>query len=138
RLSPSSASIAAFIANRVGDVCFIIGIMILFVSTGTFSFSQLPTAVMHMDKAVLTVAMILIFCGAIGKSAQVPLHVWLPPAMEGPTPVSALIHAATMVAAGVYMVARTFPLFSAANPAAFGVVAWIGAITAIYAASIAL
>src|SRR5205823_6462448 len=69
---------------------------------------------------------------------QVPLHVWLPPAMEGPTPVSALIHAATMVAAGVYMVARTFPLFSAANPAAFGVVAWIGAITAIYAASIAL
>src|SRR6266851_2545232 len=108
RLSPASASIEAFITNRVGDVGFIIG------------------------------AMILVFCGAIGKSAQVPLQVWLPPAMEGPTPVSALIHAATMVAAGVYMVARTFPLFAAAGPAAFQVVAWVGGITAIFAASIAL
>src|SRR6266480_1645916 len=138
RLSPSSAAIEAFIANRVGDVGFIIGIMILFVSTGTFSFSQLPTAVMHMDKTVLTIAMILIFCGAIGKSAQVPLHVWLPPAMEGPTPVSALIHAATMVAAGVYMVGRTWFIFAAADPLAFQVVAWIGGISAIFAASIAL
>jgi proton-translocating NADH-quinone oxidoreductase chain L len=82
--------------------------------------------------------MILVFCGAIGKSAQVPLHVWLPPAMEGPTPVSALIHAATMVAAGVYMVARTYPLFATANPAALQVVAWVGAITALYAALTAL
>ena len=138
RLSPSSAAIEAFITNRVGDVGFIIGIMILFVSTGTFDFSQLPTAVMHMDKTVLTVAMILIFCGAIGKSAQVPLHVWLPPAMEGPTPVSALIHAATMVAAGVYMVGRTWFIFAAADPLAFQVVAWIGGISAIFAASIAL
>ncbi len=138
RLSPASASIEAFIANRVGDVGFIIGIMILFVNTGTFNFSQLPTAVLHMDKAVLTVAMILIFCGAIGKSAQVPLHVWLPPAMEGPTPVSALIHAATMVAAGVYMVGRTWFIFAAADPLAFQVVAWIGGISAIFAASIAL
>ncbi|HWZ19444.1 MAG TPA: NADH-quinone oxidoreductase subunit L [Ktedonobacteraceae bacterium] len=138
RLSPSSAAIEAFITNRVGDVGFIIGIMILFVSTGTFSFSALPTAVMHMDKAVLTVAMILIFCGAIGKSAQVPLHVWLPPAMEGPTPVSALIHAATMVAAGVYMIGRTWFIFAAADPLAFQVVAWIGGISAIFAASIAL
>jgi len=138
RLSPASASIEAFITNRVGDVGFIIGIMILFANTGTFNFSQLATAVTHMDKAVLTTAMILVFCGAIGKSAQVPLQVWLPPAMEGPTPVSALIHAATMVAAGVYMVARTFPLFAAAGPAAFQVVAWVGGITAIFAASIAL
>ena len=138
RLSPASASIEAFITNRVGDVGFLIGIMILFANTGTFNFSQLATAVTHMDKAVLTTAMILVFCGAIGKSAQVPLQVWLPPAMEGPTPVSALIHAATMVAAGVYMVARTFPLFAAANPAAFQVVAWVGGITAIFAASIAL
>src|SRR5712692_9801238 len=137
-LSPASASVEAFVTNRVGDVGFIIGIMILFVNTGTFNFSQLPAAVTHMDKAVLTVAMILIFCGAIGKSAQVPLHVWLPPAMEGPTPVSALIHAATMVAAGVYMVARTFPLFAAAGPAAFQVVAWVGGITAIFAALCAL
>src|SRR5215469_17083738 len=138
RLSPSSASIEAFITNRVGDVGFIIGIMILFVSTGTFNFSQLPTAVLHMDKTVLTVAMILIFCGAIGKSAQVPLHVWLPPAMEGPTPVSALIHAATMIAAGVYMVGRTWFIFAAADPAAFQVVAWVGGITALFAATIAL
>ncbi len=138
RLSPASASVEAFIVNRVGDVGFIIGIMILFANTGTFNFSELPGAVMHMDKTVLTVAMILIFCGAIGKSAQVPLHVWLPPAMEGPTPVSALIHAATMVAAGVYMVSRTFLLFAAADPAAFQVVAWVGGITAIFAATIAL
>src|SRR5438128_2604040 len=138
RLSPASAAIEAFITNRVGDVGFIIGIMILFAATGTFNFSDLAARVPHMDKGLLTLAMILVFCGAIGKSAQVPLHVWLPPAMEGPTPVSALIHAATMVAAGVYMVARTFPLFSAANPAAFGVVAWIGGITAIFAATIAL
>src|SRR2546430_12323423 len=112
--------------------------MILFVNTGTFEFSQLTTKVQSMDKGLLTLAMIFIFCGAIGKSAQVPLHVWLPPAMEGPTPVSALIHAATMVAAGVYMVARTFPLFATAGPQAFQVVAWVGAITAIFAATIAI
>ncbi len=147
RLSPASASIEAFIVNRVGDVGFIIGIMILFASTGTFQFSDLAgPASNHFSVAynfahnqgLLTIAMILVFCGAIGKSAQVPLHVWLPPAMEGPTPVSALIHAATMVAAGVYMVARTFPLFAAAGPAAFQVVAWIGGITAIFAALCAL
>ena len=151
RLSPASASIEAFIANRVGDVGFIIGIMILFANTGTFDFGTLESKdpanhasvlynfiVHNHNQTLLTIAMILVFCGAIGKSAQVPLHVWLPPAMEGPTPVSALIHAATMVAAGVYMVARTFPLFAAAGPAAFGVVAWIGGITAIFAATIAL
>ncbi|HLG66057.1 MAG TPA: NADH-quinone oxidoreductase subunit L [Ktedonosporobacter sp.] len=138
RPSPASASLQAFVVNRVGDVGFIIGIMILFTSTGTFEFSQLATRVQTMDKTLLTVAMILVFCGAIGKSAQVPLHVWLPSAMEGPTPVSALIHAATMVAAGVYMVARTYPLFAAADPAAFEVVAWVGAITATFAATIAL
>lgn len=146
RLSPATAAIEAFIATRVGDVGFMIGIMILFAQTGTFEFSVLdsktdPHGVIHAfagNSGLLTVAMILIFCGAIGKSAQLPLTVWLPPAMEGPTPVSALIHAATMVAAGVYMVARTFPLFTAAGPAAFQVVAWVGAITAIYAALTAL
>ena len=150
RLSPASAAIEAFITTRVGDVGFIIGIMILFVNTGTFNFADLEAnSSNHLSVAynfithtnnqwLLTAAMILVFCGAIGKSAQVPLHVWLPPAMEGPTPVSALIHAATMVAAGVYMVARTFPLFAAAGPAAFEVVAWIGGITAIFAATIAL
>ena len=146
RLSPASAAVEAFITNRVGDVGFIIGIMILFANTGTFQFSTLasptdPHGVAHAfagNQTLLTIAMILVFCGAIGKSAQVPLQVWLPPAMEGPTPVSALIHAATMVAAGVYMVARTFPLFAAAGPAAFGVVAWVGGITALFAATIAL
>src|SRR6266516_4835839 len=138
RPQPASAAIQAFIVNRIGDVGFLIGIMILFVNTGTFEFSQLTTRVQSMDKGLLTLAMILVFCGAIGKSAQVPLQIWLPTAMEGPTPVSALIHAATMVAAGVYMVARTFPLFAAADPAAFQVVAWIGGISAIFAASIAL
>ena len=147
RLSPASASIEAFIVNRVGDVGFIIGIMILFVNTGTFNFADLagpasnPLSVAHNfanNQSLLTIAMILVFCGAIGKSAQVPLQVWLPPAMEGPTPVSALIHAATMVAAGVYMVAVTFPLFASAGPAAFGVVAWIGGITALFAATIAV
>src|SRR6266852_777176 len=147
RLSPATAAMEAFITNRVGDVGFIIGIMILFVNTGTFNFADLagpasnPLSVAHNfanNQTLLTIAMILVFCGAIGKSAQVPLQVWLPPAMEGPTPVSALIHAATMVAAGVYMVARTFPLFAAAGPAAFGVVAWIGGITALFAATIGL
>ena len=146
RPQPASAAIQAFIVNRIGDVGFIIGIMILFVHTGTFDFGTLsdvhnPHGVAQAfagNTGLLTLAMILVFCGAIGKSAQVPLHVWLPSAMEGPTPVSALIHAATMVAAGVYMVARTFPLFAAADPAAFQVVAWVGGITAIFAATIAL
>jgi NADH-quinone oxidoreductase subunit L len=138
RPSPASAALQAFIMNRIGDVGFIIGIMILFATTGTFDFQKLALAVPHMDKALLTIAMILVFCGAIGKSAQFPLHPWLPSAMEGPTPVSALIHAATMVAAGVYMVARVFPLYLAADPAAFQVVAWIGAFTALFAATIAL
>jgi NADH-quinone oxidoreductase subunit L len=140
RPSPASASLQAFVMNRIGDVGFIIGIMILFVSTGTFDFVGIHDflATHHVDPTLLTIAMILVFCGAIGKSAQIPLHVWLPSAMEGPTPVSALIHAATMVAAGVYMVARTAPLFAAAGPAAFGIVAWIGGITAFFAATIAL
>ncbi len=138
RPSPANAQLQAFVANRVGDVGFIIGIMILFGTLHSFDFATLFKAAPSMDKTLLTVAMICIFCGAIGKSAQLPLHVWLPSAMEGPTPVSALIHAATMVAAGVYMVARTFPLFAAADPAALAVVAWVGGITALFAATIAL
>ncbi len=145
RPQPATAAMQAFIVNRIGDVGFIIGIMILFWKTGTYNFAALsgtgPQSVQaHFagNSALLTVAMILIFCGAIGKSAQVPLQIWLPNAMEGPTPVSALIHAATMVAAGVYMVARTFPLFVASGTTAFEVVAWIGAITALYAALVAL
>ena len=138
RPSPSSAAVQAFVMNRIGDVGFISGIMILFANTGSFNFVTIAQRVVTMDKGVLTAAMILVFCGAIGKSAQIPLHTWLPSAMEGPTPVSALIHAATMVAAGVYMIARTFPIFHVAGPQAFEVVAWIGAITAAFAATIAL
>ena len=145
RQQPATAAIQAFIVNRIGDVGFIIGIMILFTQTGTYSFAALSgngaQGVAHAfagNGTLLTVAMILVFCGAIGKSAQVPLQIWLPNAMEGPTPVSALIHAATMVAAGVYMVARTFPLFAASGSTAFEVVAWIGTITAVYAALVAL
>ncbi len=146
RPQPATAAIQAFIANRVGDVGFIIGIMILFAATGTFDFQQLATGPLSVgikfagNHGLLAAAMVLIFCGAIGKSAQIPLTVWLPTAMEGPTPVSALIHAATMVAAGVYMVARTYPLFSspAAGPVPLEVVAWVGGITALYAALTAL
>lgn len=145
RPSPATASMQAFVVNRIGDVGFISGIMILFWKTGTFSFADLSgtgaQSVGHAfvgNATLLTIAMLLIFCGAIGKSAQIPLQIWLPNAMEGPTPVSALIHAATMVAAGIYMVARTFPLFVASGTTAFMVVAWVGAITALYAALTAL
>jgi proton-translocating NADH-quinone oxidoreductase chain L len=145
RPQPATAAMQAFVVNRIGDVGFIIGIMILFWKTGTYDFamlagtgSQSVHTAFASDATLLTVAMILVFCGAIGKSAQVPLQIWLPNAMEGPTPVSALIHAATMVAAGVYMVARTFPLFVASGTVAFEVVAWVGAITALYAALTAL
>src|SRR5947199_458904 len=136
RLQPASAAIEAFIVNRIGDVGFIIGIMILFVNTGTFQFSQLAIRVQSMDKGLLTLAMILVFCGAIGKSAQFPLHVWLPPAMEGPTPVSALIHAATLVAACVYMLVRVAFIIQASQTVLL-VAAWIGTITAVMAALIA-
>ena len=145
RPQPATAAIQAFIVNRIGDVGFIIGIMILFINSGTFDFATLAGSgtqgVAHVfagNTTLLTIAMILVFCGAIGKSAQVPLQIWLPNAMEGPTPVSALIHAATMVAAGVYMVARTFPIFEASGTTAFTVVAWVGTITALYAALTAL
>src|SRR5258708_18201 len=145
RPQPAMAAVQAFVVNRIGDVGFIIGIMILFWKTGTYNFATLAgtgAQSVHTafagDSTLLTIAMILVFCGAIGKSAQVPLQIWLPNAMEGPTPVSALIHAATMVAAGVYMVARTFPLFAASGTVAFTVVAWVGTITALYAALTAL
>ncbi len=138
RPAPASAALQAFVMNRIGDVGFIIGIMILFANTGTFDFAKITATAGQMDKTLLTVAMMFVFCGAMGKSAQFPLHVWLPNAMEGPTPVSALIHAATMVAAGVYMIARTFPIYIQAGPQALELVASIGAFTAAFAATIAL
>jgi len=134
---PQEAAKKAFIVNRIGDVGFLTGIMIVFIFIGQFGFTEIFAGVQQgkLSGAWLTAAGILIFCGAVGKSAQFPLHVWLPDAMEVPTPVSALIHAATMVAAGVYLVARIFVMFSAD---ALTVVAYIGAITAFIAATIAL
>ncbi|HEY6014270.1 MAG TPA: NADH-quinone oxidoreductase subunit L [Candidatus Limnocylindrales bacterium] len=127
----------AFIVNRVGDVGFALGIMLIFVSLGTLDIREVVARVGELDPTRITIIALLIFAGAMGKSAQFPLHVWLPDAMEGPTPVSALIHAATMVNAGVYLVARTNPIF-AQSSSALVVVAAIGIFTAILAASIAM
>jgi len=135
--SAADASKKAFLVNRVGDIGMFIGIMLFFTATGSFLFSDIFAGVAAgaLPLPLLTVAGLCLFAGAIGKSAQVPLHVWLPDAMEGPTPVSALIHAATMVAAGVYLTFRMFPLFT---PEALTVIAYVGGITAIFAAIIAV
>jgi NADH-quinone oxidoreductase subunit L len=129
----------AFITNRVGDFGFLIGLMILAAYAGTLNYQEVFGKVMAgtLDPNIVALAGVFVFCGAIGKSAQFPLHVWLPDAMEGPTPVSALIHAATMVAAGVYLVARAMSLFAGSITASY-VVAFIGLITSFMAASIAI
>ena len=138
---PSAADAAkkAFIVTRLGDFGFLIAILTLYNATGTFDIHELHALAISgaLAGTTLTWAAIGIFSGAAGKSAQFPLHVWLPDAMEGPTPVSALIHAATMVAAGVFLVARTFPLF-AHSTEALTTVAVIGGFTAIFAASMGL
>jgi len=137
--SASDAGKKAFITTRIGDLGFIVGLLMLGLYAGTFNYQEVFGIVKSgtLSPAILATAGIFIFCGAVGKSAQFPLHVWLPDAMEGPTPVSALIHAATMVAAGVYLVARAMPLFSASATASM-VVAIIGLITSFMAATIAL
>ena len=134
---PQYASKKAFIVNRIGDIGFFSGIMMIYVFTGSFNFSDVFAAIEagKLSGAWLTTTGILVFCGAIGKSAQFPLHVWLPDAMEGPTPVSALIHAATMVAAGVYLVARTFVMMT---QDALIVIAYVGLISSFIAATIAV
>ena len=134
KISAARAGMKAFITTKIGDVGFFIGMMVLFSATGSLYFKDLPVA--GEGSVLLTVAAFLIFSGAVGKSAQFPLHTWLPDAMEGPTPVSALIHAATMVAAGVYLVARSFPLFVSHQPSLVWV-AYIGAFSAFMAATIA-
>ncbi len=137
--SAADAQKKAFLANRVGDIGMWLGILILYSQFHTFSFEQiyanLAAGKFAMSNAWLTAAGLLLFMGCVGKSAQFPLHIWLPDAMEGPTPVSALIHAATMVAAGVYFVARIFVLLT---PDALHVIAFIGAFTAFMAATIAI
>src|SRR3954469_11752788 len=156
---PSAAAAAkkAFITTRVGDLAFLLGMVWLYSQAGTLTFydaglgclektalAKLVAQTTASGMALSTGIALLIFCGAVGKSGQVPLHVWLPDAMEGPTPVSALIHAATMVAAGVFLVARVYPLMSGSvdavptGTAALQVVTWVGAITAVFAATIAV
>src|SRR6202790_328027 len=143
RKSAADAGKKAFIVNRIGDFGFMLGMFLLFRTFGTLDFVKLfdkatplsPDALGHLG--TLTVACLLLFVGATGKSAQLPLYVWLPDAMEGPTPVSALIHAATMVTAGVYVVARSHVLFSHA-PTAMYIVAIVGCATAFFAATIGL
>ncbi len=146
--SAVAASKKAFIVTRFADLGFLIGILILSFITGTFDFDQLTNpqtsvfasgaSLSFMGISAMTWAMVLIFTGGAGKSAMFPLHIWLPDAMEGPTPVSALIHAATMVVAGVFLVARMFPVFHFQAPDALNVVAWVGGFTSIFAAVIAI
>lgn len=134
-----AAAKKAFIVTRIGDIGLFVAIILLFWQTGSFELQRIFEAVAagEVDSGLLAWIAILIFVGAVGKSGQFPLHTWLPDAMEGPTPVSALIHAATMVAAGVFLVARMFPLFES-SALAMDTVAYVGAFTAIFAASIAL
>jgi len=137
--SASDAGKKAFITTKVGDLGFLLGLMMMGFYLGTFNYHEVFAAIEagQISGGVLTAMAIFVFCGAVGKSAQFPLHVWLPDAMEGPTPVSALIHAATMVAAGVFLVARSMTVFLATVDGAM-TVAWIGLITSFFAATIAL
>jgi NADH-quinone oxidoreductase subunit L len=152
RKSACDAAVKAFVVNRVGDFGFGLGVMLIFAVFGTLQYDQVFAKAASVagetinvlqplggewPVGMLTVLCLLLFAGAVGKSAQVPLHVWLPDAMEGPTPISALIHAATMVTAGVFMVARLAPLYNL-SPAAMDVVAVTGGLTALFAATIAL
>lgn len=145
--SAIAASKKAFIVTRFADLGFLIGILLLSFMTGTFDFKLLTDvhgaaiakggSIAFMGMSVMTWSMLLIFMGGAGKSAMFPLHIWLPDAMEGPTPVSALIHAATMVVAGVFLVARLFPIFAISAPQALTIVAYIGGFTSLFAAVIA-
>ena len=135
--SAAEAGKKAFLTNRIGDFGMMLGILLLWTQTGTFCFAELPAKIAAIPAGTLSLIAALIFCGAVGKSAQFPLHVWLPDAMEGPTPVSALIHAATMVAAGVYMLCRVAFLILPSETA-LHLIAWIGGVTALMAATIAI
>lgn len=127
----------AFIMNRIGDLGFLLGIFYIIAKTGSVSFSEVFAAVPNLEPSAITAIALLLFVGAMGKSAQIPLYTWLPDAMAGPTPVSALIHAATMVTAGIYMVIRSNVIYSL-SPSALEVVGWVGLATAILAATIGL
>ncbi len=135
-LANCSAGIKAFVVNRIGDLGFLLGIFAIWAAFGSFEFSAIVAKAAEIDSSAAFWICLLLFVGACGKSAQIPLYVWLPDAMAGPTPVSALIHAATMVTSGVYLLARLGPLFDAA-PEVLTIVATIGALTALLAALIA-
>ena len=145
--SAADAGKKAFIVNRFGDFGFILGLFLIFTQFGSLHYQEVFSRVGSLDGQMIslfgsqvslaTVIALLLFCGAIGKSAQIPLHVWLPDAMEGPTPVSALIHAATMVTAGVFLVARCNPIFELSH-FALNLITVLGAVTALFAATIAL
>lgn len=132
--SAADASKQAFLVNRIGDFGFMLGILMIWAATQTIVFGEINAKIplLETQSTYLTIACLLVFCGTLGKSAQLPLHVWLPNSMEGPTPVSSLLHAATMVAAGVYMLARFFDVLLAA-PMAMMVIAWVGGITCLAA-----
>src|SRR5438876_2221927 len=134
----ADAAKKAFVTTRIGDFGFMLGILMVWMGTDSVVFTEIAQRlwILTSHPAFLTIAALLVFCGAVGKSAQFPLHVWLPDAMEGPTPISALIHEATMVAAGVYMVVRVAFIIQA-SPTALLVIAWVGTITAVMAALIA-
>src|SRR3989475_5564977 len=138
RDAAADAANKAFITTRIGDFGFMIGILMIWTSTGSIVFAEIAPRMSGLTSypTFLMIVALLIFCGAVGKSAQFPLHVWLPDAMEGPTPISALIHAATMVAAGVYMLVRVAFIIQASQTALL-IVAWIGTLTAVMAALIA-
>ena len=138
--SAAEAAKKAFITTRIGDVGFLIGIILLYKEAGTFNIQEIIEFAEGggYDNTYLTAAVLFLFMGAVGKSGQFPLHVWLPDAMEGPTPVSALIHAATMVVAGVYMVARMLPVFEAADPLALNIVTGLGLTTVVISALMGL
>jgi NADH-quinone oxidoreductase subunit L len=137
RESAANAGKKAFIVNRVGDCGFALGVMLLWTTLGTLEYAEVFQKAPTLAVGTATAISLLLFLGACGKSAQLPLHTWLPDAMEGPTPVSALIHAATMVTAGVYLVARAHALFERSG-VALDVVAWVGVLTAVFAATIGL
>lgn len=141
KISAREAAKKAFITTRIGDFGMLLGILLLQITFGTLDFVELkslvPDYIFYSGTSFMTVVGLLLFIGPIGKSGQFPLHVWLPDAMEGPTPVSALIHAATMVVAGVYLIGRAYFIFSSL-PIVMNVIAWLGAFTAFFAATIAL
>jgi NADH-quinone oxidoreductase subunit L len=138
RNSAAVAGKKAFVTTRVGDVGFMIAMFLIFAELGSLNYGAMNAGAGKLAAGTATAISLLLFMGAVGKSAQFPLHVWLPDAMEGPTPVSALIHAATMVTAGVFLVARAHPFFEASGGSALTVVSIIGAVTALLAATIAL